>query len=218
MRGKERSADYFTCFMGITPAYAGKSSRSLPRMTRTQDHPRACGEKRFALIAFQLFTGSPPRMRGKGPPGPAMRITRGITPAHAGNRRPSTPGCAACGDHPRTCGEQVSKLKSSHSQSGSPPHMRGKGQRPRRGYPFDRITPAHAGKRITVYGPYSRYWDHPRTCGEKSRTNGPASLLLGSPPHMRGKGGLPRLAVLHPGITPAHAGKRSSRNSIPTGY
>ena len=39
--------------------------------------------------------------------------------------------------------------------------------------------------------------------------------ILGSPPHVRGKGGFPRLAVLHPGITPACAGKSALRQRLP---
>ena len=34
---------------------------------------------------------------------------------------------------------------------------------------------------------------------------------FGSPPRGRGKGGFPCLAVLHPGITPAWAGKSNGR-------
>ena len=45
MRGKDKRAVGMALPSRITPAHAGKSSRSPPRMTRTRDHPRTCGEK-----------------------------------------------------------------------------------------------------------------------------------------------------------------------------
>ena len=46
VRGKERSAYYFACFVGITPACAGKRFYSLSVSGIHWDHPRMCGEKR----------------------------------------------------------------------------------------------------------------------------------------------------------------------------
>ena len=50
-----------------------------------------------------------------------------------------------------------------------------------------RITPAHAGKSLTV--PHVRYslTDHPRACGEKAEMLGVELGEEGSPPRMRGK-------------------------------
>ena len=88
--------------------------------------------------------------------------------------------------------------------------MRGKGQRPRRGYPFGGITPAHAGKRGFQCQKHGTDRDHPRTCGEKLLKSIWIGQSLGSPPRMRGK--VVSLFVLwfHDGITPAHAGKRQA--------
>ena len=71
-----------------------------------------------------------------------------------------------------------------------------------------RITPAHAGKSLSVKIVCLSIWDHPRTCGEKSVHATFRKLTLGSPPHMRGKG--MKLAISRDNlrITPAHAGKR----------
>ena len=52
-------------FVGITPAYAGKSRWCARGLTRARDHPRMCGEKNFSLGLIFLPQGSPPRMRGK---------------------------------------------------------------------------------------------------------------------------------------------------------
>ena len=71
------------------------------------------------------------------------------------------------------------------------------------------ITPAHAGKRDGRPFPLRIYEDHPRTCGEKSSVALSMGRGLGSPPHMRGKDAGFQGLYGHPGITPAHAGKRA---------
>ena len=45
MRGKAGIAALIAIFVGITPAYAGKSFLSTSRAFCNQDHPRLCGEK-----------------------------------------------------------------------------------------------------------------------------------------------------------------------------
>ena len=88
--------------------------------------------------------------------------------------------------------------------------MRGKGQRPRRGYPFGGITPAHAGKRGFQCQKHGTDRDHPRTCGEKLLKSIWIGQSLGSPPRMRGKVVPKNAAITLAGITPAHAGKSST--------
>ena len=65
MRGKVLRTRQAACEVGITPAYAGKSGKRRRRKTLFWDHPRVCGEKHEAPHTSQLFSGSPPRMRGK---------------------------------------------------------------------------------------------------------------------------------------------------------
>ena len=70
------------------------------------------------------------------------------------------------------------------------------------------VTPACAGKRSRRTG---RRWssrDHPRVCGEKSKTKDTAAYTPGSPPHVRGKVSTRFCAISCHGITPACAGKR----------
>ena len=84
MRGKGPAGQILVVSVGITPACAGKS-RSQPRLPCTgRDHPRACGEKRFASASLDAYWGSPPRMRGKGNFHVVTHTKVGITPAHAG--------------------------------------------------------------------------------------------------------------------------------------
>ena len=50
----------------------------------SEDHPRACGEKSFAVVNGVQNSGSPPRMRGKADLLEALADGLGITPAYAG--------------------------------------------------------------------------------------------------------------------------------------
>ena len=45
MRGKEIGKINNVRFVGITPAYAGKSCMLCWLLVRSWDHPRMCGEK-----------------------------------------------------------------------------------------------------------------------------------------------------------------------------
>ena len=69
------------------------------------------------------------------------------------------------------------------------------------------ITPAYAGKSITVMLHTSSPEDHPRVCGEKSDQLSGVDLQLGSPPRMRGKVNKFNEPLRRGGITPACAGK-----------
>ena len=70
---------------------------------------------------------------------------------------------------------------------GSPPHGRGKVEDMRKAGLNPRITPAWAGKRLTVLLALFLLQDHPRMGGEKWYEFGVPFTLLGSPPHGRGK-------------------------------
>ena len=72
---------------------------------------------------------------------------------------------------------------------------------------FDRITPAYAGKRLTVLEQLDETQDHPRLCGEKTMIQRKVKILQGSPPPMRGKERRKLAFLLLNGITPAYAGK-----------
>ena len=115
---------------------------------------------------------------------------------------------------PAYAGKSHSYLNSTFLNLGSPPRMRGKVihslcDRPQRG-----ITPAYAGKRRACWWTHRRTRDHPRVCGEKSKTKDTAAYTPGSPPHVRGKGVSTGFARAYPRITPAYAGKRADAGWI----
>ena len=149
-------------------------------------------------------------MRGTDLSAPHGLCRKRITPAHAGNSRKSNIQPARMEDHPRTCGEQRRLTAKQKLSAGSPPHMRGTVSLALRPGMRSGITPAHAGnrKKEIFFSPF--HPDHPRTCGEQSRTGSRCVGRRGSPPHMRGTVCLPRYGAEPSGITPAHAGNRTT--------
>ena len=187
MRGKVSPSSSLFLFIGITPAHAGKSTIIRRDASRIRDHPRTCGEKSGGSPIQSRHSGSPPHMRGKVLYACALAVMDGITPAHAGKSSIFGSSFLCSWDHPRTCGEKFHIRQVGHDRKGSPPHMRGKVTRRMVQCTCPGITPAHAGKRQTGACLAVRFWDHPRTCGEKYEWLYDKRGNKGSPPHMRGK-------------------------------
>ena len=193
--------------IGITPAYAGKSMYRTTETLCCRDHPRVCGEKYSTRPYLSDEWGSPPRMRGKVVHFFGAHLPDGITPAYAGKSSQTAEHPSIMQDHPRVCGEKSSPTSSHRKGQGSPPRMRGKALAPAPTIDIIGITPAYAGKSRILSSFPTRFWDHPRVCGEKFTTLHGENDFWGSPPRMRGKAcGLFQL-VESPGITPAYAGK-----------
>ena len=154
-----------------------------------------------------MSLGSPPRVRGKDSHYQATQSKPGITPACAGKSFPSVSCLLEYRDHPRVCGEKHLYGAKFETKGTSPPRVRGKAKIRHFSVSSRRITPAYAGKSLSLRRSGFCRWDHPRVCGEKVGPVGCVSGWLGSPPRMRGKA--PSLAVLGAciGITPAYAGK-----------
>ena len=112
--------------LGITPAGAGKTYTASLKTAKRKDHPRRCGENRFAAKSNQNAPGSPPQVRGKPYPNriPSPRI--GITPAGAGKTHVPSIFREIFQDHPRRCGENVNSPVQRLFATGSPPQVRGK--------------------------------------------------------------------------------------------
>ena len=126
-------------------------------------------------------------MRGK-------RVTKegavgeeGITPAGAGKTSFIFYLTESRKDHPRRCGENKRFLSCRRDCIGSPPQVRGKhSPKSEQRAPFG-ITPAGAGKTLTVDSKVFFYNDHPRRCGENLECVSCFYCIKGSPPQVRGK-------------------------------
>ena len=126
VRGKVLAAGLHDLVNRITPAYAGKRPAQPSTSYGRQDHPRVCGEKIGLPVSLPVRMGSPPRMRGKGVQRFCPPCSVGITPACAGKRPRRGYTLHQFWDHPRMCGEKLSISSAHISQTGSPPHVRGK--------------------------------------------------------------------------------------------
>ena len=145
MRGTGKTFYIFVQFGRITPAHAGNRPPWVSPYHLSKDHPRSCGEQARGYLRTQSGAGSPPLMRGTvsffcfALPGAR------ITPAHAGNSHVCVQEGHECGDHPRSCGEQLYVLPLFPVDKGSPPLMRGTVGSAFIKFTTVGITPAHAG-------------------------------------------------------------------------
>ena len=92
-----------------------------------------CGEKKVMRGGKDKRMGSPPHVRGKVPQHEQHDKGHGITPACAGKSLPAMLTTSGDRDHPRMCGEKMLTGDTTDEETGSPPHVRGKGptgQRP----------------------------------------------------------------------------------------
>ena len=166
-RGKGRCLLGLPLIVGITPAWAGKSSAGQPSQRVRRDHPRMGGEKQTHPPETGRPLGSPPHGRGKGLSSMDSSSATGITPAWAGKRFSPFGGGWVVGDHPRMGGEKQMASRSVPTLWGSPPHGRGKGHLAGVLIQQGGITPAWAGKSSARGCSGQRCRDHPRMGGEK---------------------------------------------------
>ena len=171
--------------VGITPARAGKTIEAILVIVKAEDHPRSCGKDSHLHQSGSPASGSPPLVRERPTMTPLKLRTTRITPARAGKTPLPSYACLAIGDHPRSCGKDLSASNSLGNSTGSPPLVRER-LRIRAGPetpPW--ITPARAGK--TLFDDPDRlvHQDHPRSCGKDLLIWVCNAALLGSPPLVR---------------------------------
>ena len=157
------------CGLGITPAWAGKSSTLTKSFPAIQDHPRVGGEKCIEVCPVVVLQGSPPRGRGKEIVDVTEWPTNRITPAWAGKSAHELFEVIPNEDHPRVGGEKLHLLLCVNRRYGSPPRGRGKGIQRVVLFITRRITPAWAGKSKRRRQPVRQGRDHPRVGGEKTK-------------------------------------------------
>ena len=84
MREKLRMCSILRLLLGITPAYAEKTSYKTHMNNAIKDHPRVCGKNLAPDCGVSSGPGSPPRMREKLIRRNTVAALFGITPAYAG--------------------------------------------------------------------------------------------------------------------------------------
>ena len=198
---------------GIIPACAGNTGEPFACASVHGDHPRVCGEHDCVVIEGTCSPGSSPRVRGTHDQCRRPDSGEGIIPACAGNTSLASGPSIEAGDHPRVCGEHQALLTYSLTRAGSSPRVRGtrrahRGARSRIG-----IIPACAGNTCTRMTATPPAGDHPRVCGEHSRSSKNPPMPQGSSPRVRGTP--PQVGNLRnvQGIIPACAGNTMRRKS-----
>ena len=137
-----------------------------------------------------------------------------ITPACAGKTCSRHTSRRYRKDHPRVCGENNRNGTMCTPDRGSPPRVRGKLSANTYDAKASRITPACAGKTKQEEYIYGDTEDHPRVCGENLIIGILAAVIKGSPPRVRGKLRDTEQPGTRTRITPACAGKTSTRKAI----
>ena len=151
--------------------------------------------------------GSSPLTRGKRLPAFARFVRPGLIPAHAGKTRRGFGWIGCDGAHPRSRGENFSRLVMQNSPSGSSPLTRGKQGRCSSRCSQCGLIPAHAGKTRPAGTRASPSGAHPRSRGENPARDVEAVARRGSSPLTRGKLADQALTLDGLGLIPAHAGK-----------
>ena len=151
--------------------------------------------------------GSSPLTRGKHVTDVTRARRCGLIPAHAGKTRGWSVVPQASGAHPRSRGENSSRVNGKPALQGSSPLTRGK-QTPWGEWAYAlRLIPAHAGK-TRAGGPHDGgLGAHPRSRGENCSTNCPSTQTSGSSPLTRGKPWTTATRRFPARLIPAHAGK-----------
>ena len=148
-------------------------------------------------------------------------------PAHAGKTKTAGNPKHSASEHPRACGENFLPGFLHRVVGGTSPRMRGKPSIRVISDTINRNIPAHAGKTCPILARASLTPEHPRACGENSRSLPPkpswwnipahagktpaaafwAPDSSGTSPRMRGKPVWEAARATIPRNIPAHAGK-----------
>ena len=145
-RGKLKSGRRRHCTVRLIPAHAGKTPISRGRVTSSRAHPRSRGENSIVVGMVREGMGSSPLTRGKRRIRAAPSRPRRLIPAHAGKTNVRGLGARRRRAHPRSRGENQSRVRRYTPPPGSSPLTRGKRRRGNRRGPTPGLIPAHAGK------------------------------------------------------------------------
>ena len=153
----------------LIPAWAGKTGSITSNASDPKAHPRMGGENGGCTRAGVTTSGSSPRGRGK--PGPAVRVFLAVRliPARAGKTRASRAWMTTGGAHPRAGGENATRGLPVAFNVGSSPRGRGKPETRSESTNRGGLIPARAGKTTATKPTRCRSTAHPRAGGENVR-------------------------------------------------
>ncbi len=120
-------------------------------------------------------------------------------------------------DHPRGCGEQMSKPAARPVMPGPSPRVRGAAAEPHHALPPHGTIPAGAGSRSLTSPMVLSTGDHPRGCGEQHVLSGTVMSAGGPSPRVRGAGVAAGSSWRARGTIPAGAGSSKTAPGLATG-
>ena len=191
----------------LIPAHAGKTLHVRDLSPVNRAHPRSRGENSDWETIDGRAGGSSPLTRGK------RRGTRGssggvrLIPAHAGKTLTLGKVTTKKRAHPRSRGENSSRISRSAFFPGSSPLTRGKHGHVGEVNLTVGLIPAHAGKTDRSPTHCTSIGAHPRSRGENLHPISGDLRFTGSSPLTRGKLRLGDNRRASRGLIPAHAGK-----------
>ncbi len=104
VRGKLVSSARTAFHDRIIPARAGQTVHTVTPLSKTPDHPRACGANAVVRVDVRVSIGSSPRVRGKPVTSDDFTVFERIIPARAGQTSWHGQHTRVHSDHPRACG------------------------------------------------------------------------------------------------------------------
>ena len=113
-------------FEGSSPLMRGKRTRYRRRQRPQGLIPAHAGKTSLSPHTRVFTAGSSPLMRGKREPGANHLRRRRLIPAHAGKTLHLIGLALSLAAHPRSCGENQSRVRRHTPPPGSSPLMRGK--------------------------------------------------------------------------------------------
>ena len=170
----------------FSPARAGNGSGASWSLTAPPVQPRACGERRRALIQLPPHLGSAPRVRGTARQHRRAAGNRRFSPARAGNGTCPASWTRYTPVQPRACGERANATSGQCTVEGSAPRVRGTVLLYMSRISKFRFSPARAGNGQRPYRKAGREAVQPRACGERARYRVEFSITTGSAPRVRG--------------------------------
>ena len=191
----------------LIPAHAGKTRYTPSPNSRGWAHPRSRGENLNVMRVTCAGRGSSPLTRGKLLQARERRPGGRLIPAHAGKTRWIVTALKCSAAHPRSRGENLSKVVKAAAPNGSSPLTRGKQAAGSLSVMCFRLIPAHAGKTPRRLDGHRGSPAHPRSRGENSLVIFSTRVSAGSSPLTRGKLRGLRRHKRKSRLIPAHAGK-----------
>ena len=171
-RGLRRRPVPLVLGLGIIPARAGFTQAGCSPAGLDRDHPRSRGVYGLLAIGAGAAFGSSPLARGLRRWVVDTSWTVGIIPARAGFTGRTTGTGVSGWDHPRSRGVYVSCMTRFPRNRGSSPLARGLRLNPAQPPLTPRIIPARAGFTPGASPGRGTTWDHPRSRGVYSGTEG----------------------------------------------